>query len=32
METAPVVAGKIDPDYYLKKMKENIDTLAKALQ
>lgn len=34
LETAPVAAGKKynpDPGYYLKKMRENIDTLAKAL-
>jgi ABC-type Zn uptake system ZnuABC Zn-binding protein ZnuA len=34
LETAPIAEGKTgnpDPGYYLKKMKENIDTLAKAL-
>ena len=33
LETAPPMEGKVnpDPDYYFKKMRENIDTLAKAL-
>ena len=34
LETAPAAANKLDPDpaYYVHKMRENIDNLAKALQ